>query len=259
MAASRNAPELTCDEARVEVRAFLGGSSVGAKSPALRAHLAACVECDSYYRERVVGMARIASGARGAALVRHQDEVEATARRSLIAAETQFRFRLPKSLLPLAVLGLIVLLVTKSGANGVNMRCLEGTVYRGAQLLAPGERIASSNGDGCSTGVDGRAELARGADTIRIEPETSFTIERTDRLAIRLFDGRAYVTGNALIVFTSGALEVEAGSARIAVDDVGISVEASSGNVEFTDAMGRTVIPPGGSRTIEHVHVAAHH
>ncbi|MDZ4772365.1 MAG: hypothetical protein SGI72_04445 [Planctomycetota bacterium] len=249
--------DLDCDAARVEIHAFLGSANVGAKSPALRAHLARCVDCNGSYRELVVGIARIASGARAAADVRHDDDLAASARRSLIAAETRHRIRLPKSLLPLAVVVLIGILVMKSGANGVMLRAVEGTVYRGAELVTVGESVPASNGDGCSTSANSRAELARGDDQVAIEPESSFTIERLDRLAVRLFDGGAQLEGTALVVCTFGALEVTEGAASMRIDDVGITIEAKRGAVEFTDATGRTMLAPGSTKTIEHARATA--
>lgn len=249
--------DLNCDAAQAEIDLFLGSKNVGAKSPELRAHLVRCIECNTHYRELVVGVARIARGARHAAEVRSEDDMSALARRSLIAAQTRHRIRLPKTLLPLAVVALIAILVTKSNANAVTMRALTGTVYRGPDRVIVGERVPASNGDGCSTAADGRAELARGDDRIEIEPESSFTVERLDRLAVRLFDGGARVEGTGLIVFPTGALEVTAGSARVRVDDVGITIEALHGQVEFTDAGGRAVIASGTTRVVEHPHVTA--
>jgi anti-sigma factor RsiW len=244
------APE-DCERARAEVHAFMNGTGPGAKSPALRTHLARCPDCDAHYRELVVGVARIASGARVAAEVRQQDEVASNARRSLIAAESRHRIRLPKSLLPLAVVALIAILVMKSGVQGVTLRALEGTVFLGTVQVAPGTTQAAANGAGCSTGADGHARLARGDDAITIEPDSSFTIERADRLAIRLLDGRASIEGSALIVCSAGALDVQAGAARVHVDDAGITVEALRGVVEYTDAEGRAVLPPGTRKSVE--------
>src|SRR5436189_456799 len=154
--------EPDCERARDEVHAFLAGANVGAKSRPLRAHLAHCPDCDAHYRGLVVGVARIAAGARAAAEERHDDEIESNARRSLIAAETKHRIRLPKSLLPLAVVGLIVMLIAKSGVHNVTLRAIEGSVYCGAAAVTPGETVPAANGTGCSTGPGGRAELARG-------------------------------------------------------------------------------------------------
>lgn len=254
MGTSDERPKMDCDAARAEIRAFLSGThKTGVQSPLLRAHLAACPECSAEYRSQVVGIAAIASGARQAAEIRHDDDIAATARRSLIAAETRHRIRLPRSLLPLAVVLMVGLFVFRGAANVVNLRSIAGTVYRGAELVAPGETVPSRNGDGCSTGVGSRAELVRGDDVLRFESETSFTVERLDRLAARLFDGRATATGTALLVFSAGALEVAGGSACVTIDDQGVTIESVSGKVEYTDAKGRHLLAPGTSRHFEHV------
>lgn len=257
MESSRQTHETDCERARTEIRAFLSGTnSTGLQSPFLRAHLAACPECSAEYRGMVVGVAAIASGARRAAEDRPETEIAESARRSLIAAETRHRIRLPRSLLPLAVVVLVAMFVLRGNAGTVSLRAVSGTVYRGSELVGPGESIVSKNGDGCSTGVGGFAELARGDDVIRFEAQTSFTVERLDRLAVRLFDGRASVTGTALIVFSSGVLEVTNGSAKVSVDDAGVTLEALAGRVEYTDATRRNLLAPGDTRHFEHVRMA---
>lgn len=253
MAASK-IPELTCDAALAEIHVFLDGRGpTGAKSLPLRAHLVRCPDCDARYRELVVGIASLTAGARVTSETYSDPDPERAARRSLIAPESKFRLRLPRSILPLAIIALIAILVTRSGADHVVVKSLGGTVYRGTQLVVTDESMPAENGDGCSTGVDGRAELSFGKHTIRFEPETSFSIERLDRLAVRMYDGRASVTGTALILFGSGALDVVDGAARIAVDDAGITVTSQSGKVEYNDATGRHTLTAGTEVHYDHL------
>ncbi|MBL8857996.1 MAG: hypothetical protein JNL28_05805 [Planctomycetes bacterium] len=254
MAPSSRIPVLTCEAALEEIHVFLDGRGpTGAKSLPLRAHLVRCPECDAKYRELVVGIASISSGARTTSETYDNPETERHVRRSLIAPETKHRLRLPRSILPLAIIAVIAILIARSGEPQVVVKSLGGTVYRGTTLVVADESVPASNGDGCSTGVDGRAEVVFGQNSIRFESESSFSIERLDRLAVRMFDGRASASGTALILFASGALDLAGGSASVVVDDVGITIESKSGKVEYSDAAGRHVLTPGTTQLYEHL------
>lgn len=243
----------SCVAARAQIRRFLGSSSAvgGAKVLPPREHLAQCAECNAEYRALVEGVARISHGARDAHSTVVDDDTRVLhARRSFLAADPHRKLRIPRSILPLALIAVFAILIARSGAESLTLDALAGGVFKGASTLEAGSKQALANGEGCSTGHDGRARVERGPNRIEFGPDSSFLIERLDQVAVRMFSGSATVTGDAIVLLAQGALQTRAGSARISIDERGGVVECVSGGVEYTDATGRHALSNGESRAL---------
>jgi hypothetical protein len=239
----------TCDEARSGMRAFVSGSIRPGPTPAWRKHMAACNRCTAEYQTLVQDVARIARGASDSTARATDAYVQERVRRTLIAADPGKRTRLPKLFLPVAIIGLLALVFTQSGTKHVMLHGLAGTVTKGSATVT--EAVGASRGDGCSTGAGARAELVFGADRIVFGPESSFLVDRVDKLAVRFFAGEARVDGDASLLLPGGAVEVRAGVAVVTLQAGTTTIECDRGEVTHTDATGRHVVRAGETQRIE--------
>jgi hypothetical protein len=240
-----------CEEARAGMRAFVAGPAPAGPPPAWRTHMSACSACTFAYHELVQEAARLARGATRVAGRTTEKYYEERARRSLIANDVGRGSRLPRLFLPVSVVGLVVLIFTQSAPNKIQLRALAGTVTRGQVALATDAGVEVQRGDGCSTGAGARAVLARGEDRVTFGPDSSFFVDRTDRMSLRFFAGEAHAEGNVNLILPMGAVEVRAGAALVTFKDGAAVITCEKGDVTRTEATGRHIVAPGETQRIE--------
>ena len=243
-----------CDDARTGMRAFVAGTAAPNQPAPWREHMRACSRCTLEYHQLVQDVARLARGATDAtgratdAYARSGPEERA--RRSLIAADPRRSWRLPKLFLPVALLGLLGIVLTRPGVTRPMLRAVTGTVLHADAVVDGAEPVAVARGDACSTTSGARAQLELGESRIVFEPESSFLVDRTDRLAVRFFAGEARIEGDAQLLLPTCAIEVRAGMARIVLAAGQVLIQCDEGSVTRTEAGGRYVIFPGESTSL---------
>ncbi len=233
------------------MRAFVAGPTQVGPPPAWRTHMSACSVCTFAYHELVQEAARLARGATNVTERATDRLFEERARRSLIATNAGRGTKLPRLFLPVTVIALILMIVTQSGTKKVELRSLAGVVTRGKAAMKTDERVAVNRGDGCTTGAGARAELSFGESRITFAPDSSFLVDRTDKVAVRFFAGEARAEGDAILILPLGAVEVRAGAVVVKVQDGVTVITCERGDVTRTEASGRHIIPPGETQRIE--------
>jgi hypothetical protein len=239
-----------CADARAGMRAFVAGTQPANPPPAWREHMSACTRCTLEYHELVTSVARLARGVTQPSASLDTDVYggpgpEERVRRSLIAADARNRVRLPKLLLPVAVVGLLVMALSRSSVPHPMLRSLSGAVTRAGTAIDSAAPVAVARGDACTTAPRSRAQLEFGTSWIRFDAESSFLVDRTDKLAVRFFAGNAEIQGDALLLLPSCAVEVHEGSAEIEITTGQLTIRCNEGSVTRTDGGGRFVILPG--------------
>jgi hypothetical protein len=250
-AAPKARSSAACDKARAGMRAFVAGPTQVGPPPAWRTHMSACTACTFAYHELVQQAARLARGATRVTERTTERYYEERARRSLIATNAGRGSKLPRLFLPVTVIALIVMIVTQSGTKHVELRSLAGVVTRGQSAMNSDETVAVQRGDGCSTGASARAELSIGESHITFGPESSFLVDRLDKLAVRFFAGEARAEGDAILLLPMGAVEVRKGVVVVKLQDGVTLITCESGDVTRSEATGRHIVPPGETQRIE--------
>jgi hypothetical protein len=213
--------------------------------------MSACSACTFAYHELVQEAARLARGATRVTERTTERFYEERARRSLLASNAGRGSKLPRLFLPVTVIALIAMIFTQSGTKHVELRSLAGVVTRGHDAMKTEEKIAVQRGDGCTTGASARAELWFGESRIAFGPDSSFLVDRTDKLAVRFFAGGARAEGDATLILPMGAVEVRAGAAVVKLQDGVTLITCESGDVTRTDASGRHLVLPDETQRIE--------
>lgn len=240
-----------CEEARAGMRAFVAGPTPVGPPPAWRTHMSACSACTFAYHELVQEAARLARGATRATERTTNKLMAERARRSLIAADPGKRSPLPKLFLPLTVVGLVVMILTQSGTKHAELHALAGSVTRGQVAVATDAPVEVKRGDACSTGAGARAEFSLGEDRLTIGQNSSFIVDRTDHISVRLFAGEAHAEGNVIVILPLGAVEVRAGAAAITIVDGAAVITCERGDVTRAESSGRHIVAPGETQRIE--------
>lgn len=238
-------PRLSCADAQLAIREFLRGGMPTARANDLRAHRKVCAACDTEYRELVQGVATISSGARTVAARATETFAEERGRRSLITADPARKLRIPRMFLPIVLAVLFVLVALRSGAPKPALVLEGGEVWVRSRQIETQDPVELKRFDTCVTGTDGRARLEFGTDVIWLEPASSCLLDRPDGLALRLFEGAARVRGNVRVLLPRGALETQGAEARIAIDERGFAIQATSGTVRFVDGATTSTVAPG--------------
>lgn len=252
-AAGRSAPQrgMSCADARAAIREFLHGGMSTARANDLRAHRKQCTECDTEYRELVQGVAAISGGARTVAARATERFGEERVRRSLLAADPERKLRVPRFFLPIAVGVVFVVLAMRTGAPHARLVVETGEVWVKSAQIEHRDPVDLHRFDTCVTGADGRARIECAEDRLVLEPTSSCLIDRTDGLAVRLFEGTADVAGNARLLLPLGAVEAHGAAARVTIDEHGFTVACMRGDVVYQDGAAPRAVRPGSDLRIE--------
>jgi hypothetical protein len=175
---------------------------------------------------------------------------EERVRRSLIAANSKQKLQVSKLLLPIAVVGMLALVLARGGIHHPTLRTLSGAVTRNLTVIDSTQPVTVARGDACTTTTNSRAQLELGENTIKFEPESSFLVDATDKLAVRFFAGEATVTGTAILILPGCAVEVREGSAEIVLAKNQATIRCENGSVTRSDAHGRFLILPGETSNV---------
>jgi hypothetical protein len=246
-------PVFDCEMAHRRLRAFVDGSASRRDQLRLRAHLANCPACELTYREFVEAAATLTRGVRtseystSTAADRAMDEAATPrARPNLIAADRYRKLRLSKWFLPILAGCALIALSRSKSVEPVRLTALSGVVQRGAELVpAGGDPIDVMRGSAWSVAAGGRVRLNHEHDSLTIEGPASFLIDRTDQLAVRLFEARARIDGSAVLLTPVGAIETHDCAGLIALDAKALELSNEHGVMAIIDGSGKQSIAAG--------------
>lgn len=238
--------DLDCTEVLQLVRRFLAGEEDVARRAVVRSHLARCESCREQYHASVETVARLARAPQAyyAGLTRAP---RVQANRQGASPRRPSGKSLVKLILP--AFGLYAAFAMSSRAQSdrdVRLRVLGGVVRLGENVIGVDDEPARlSRSLAGSTTEHSRARITANGSALVVEPSTSFAVERSSPLRLRLFEGVLLFDGESVVSTDAGVLETRDGSSgfiRMAGEDMEIA--ASRGKVEFHHPTGRVAIEP---------------
>ena len=246
-------PVFDCEMAHQRLRSFVGGSASRREQLRLRAHIAKCPSCELTYREFVEAAATLTRGVRtseyssSTAADRAMDEAATPrVRPNLIAADRYRKLRLSKWFIPIMAFCALIALSRSRSVEPVRLIALAGQVRRGAELVRAGDDpIDVTRGSAWSVAAGGRVRLKHEHDSLTIEGPASFLVDRSDQLAVRLFEARVRVDGSAVLLTPVGAIETHACSGLIVLDAQALELSNEHGSMVIIDGSGKQSIAAG--------------
>jgi hypothetical protein len=196
---------------------------------------------------RVARTRREEAAGRRAEARRKRDRLERVERRRGVVSDKSSRARARTLLLPAAFLFAVWSMTRPSGEPPAL-----SLAWSAGEVQASGEALGSERpdaplrrGDWALARGDARAEIVGGDTEIGLCADTWVMIEAVEPPRMRLEAGALEVRGPCTVTTRSGVAEVEEGSARVAIEQQGLSVSCRRGRVIVVDAGGERVLGPG--------------
>jgi hypothetical protein len=223
-----------CEAAQAGIDRFLAGKSTLAEDRVLHEHLARCEPCRSEYK---------------AALDPSGPSDELASLRGRFAAasvhRTRRRSRLLKVLIPAIVIAAILVQLGPERPAG-EVVAIDGQCLVGDEKVLSGEPAKVPAGQWLSTEENSLARMEfRGGSSILISQATRLWIDESGESQLHLALGEISAQGTCTVTTTLGAIEIERGSARIAMREHGLEVQSFGGGVVLCDASGEKRLVAG--------------